>query len=162
MDFNDDEFGFLDEEWKYFSESLLESSPAPAPPAPGTTDAAPVSELERLFTVNWIAEPLSVQHEFERILELLIKDATESPQEVWASAEKNESSGAVRAVEFRLRNIGKLGSLGETFFVVKMVKTDGDFEFCDSWHETSLEGLNRTVRFGVRSKPDQFSRARPD
>jgi hypothetical protein len=151
----------FEDEWKYVS-GAPGGSTSPAPP-PEPVEIAPAHRqyLARLFEIDWISEPFDLQQEYERSLNELIQEATDHPQEIWTSAEKNESSGQIREVEHRLRSVGKIGSWDAAFFVVKMVKTDGPLEFSDFSLETSVESVDRNVRFGVRSKPDHFQRDRP-
>jgi hypothetical protein len=165
MDFQEEEIGFPLDDWTHMPASLgapKPPPPAPPPPPPADFDPAFRPHLERLFTIDWVAEPIEVQHELEAVLDALVKETAEHPQEVWTSFEKQEGTGQVRAVERRLRNVGAIRSSETAYFVVKMAKTDGPFEHVDFWHETSVENLDRNVRFGIRTKPDHFQRERPD
>lgn len=114
-----------------------------------------------MFTTNWVAQPDDVRRNFDSIVNALVEETTEQPQEIWTSFEKHETTGQVRAIEHRLRNAGSIGSWDVAFLVVKMVQTSGRFEFEDFWLETTVENLDRDVRFGIRTKPDYFHRDRP-
>jgi hypothetical protein len=153
----------LDDEWKYLPRLPGDPKSTAAPPPPEPAEIAPAQRayLARLFEIDWLTEPFDVQQEYERLSNALIQETTDNPQEVWTSFEKNESTGQVRAIEHRLRNVGKIGSWDAAFFVVKMIKTEGPFEFSDFSLETSVESVDRNARFGIRAKPDHFQRDRP-